>query len=587
MTQPVPYERLFNFADYAVDNPLNPYDPSQHDDEFDAVKENLDGLNTNIALLQRDDGLLRNLSVHPNALSEASRLLIAGWNIRGDWATATNYAAKDFVEYGDAGYVALSAHTSSTFAFDLASGYWLLIESPPGFVTIRHDGAIGDGVADDSTEVALTLVSFGSRGGLVYVVHGTYKTGAMALSDPVHMRGDGGVYTAFNPALASINDDTLTIGPSVAFDHTLMRIEGIALHDPTTGQRIGRYGVFADTQTAGKQLPKFTLRDSQVGQGSHATPWGFYHLNVVANNANGGMYGALFQNLVIKGGMRFENSGDSNSVVHSIISGSGIGLWIGLAPGASLLEGQALNITNSDGAVRIESGSRFRLLGINAENSAAGAAANNNAAVFNIAGGAGAMYGGVIKESLISAFGATDATMLLRLRNCRGTLVEDNVFLSGAAGLTVGIDIGSDCQDVRIGANAYNASVTTKVVDAGVGTMGVLKTAALQNSWVAFAVGTSTLKYIKSSDGMVHVLGVIKNGTTANGTLIATLPAGFRPTEILRVGIMVNNAGTPQLAEMTVESDGSLRINFVLASGQVNINFHFPAANLADAVSLE
>lgn len=160
MTQPVPYERLFNFADYAIDNPINPYNPSQHDDEFDAVKENLDGLNTNIALLQRDDGLLVNGSVHPNALSSATRLLIANWNIRGAWATFTTYSARDFIEFADAGYVAMVGHTSgSSFAFDLASGYWLLVESYDGAVSLKTFGAAGDGITDDTAAFQAAIIA--------------------------------------------------------------------------------------------------------------------------------------------------------------------------------------------------------------------------------------------------------------------------------------------------------------------------------------------------------------------------------------------------------------------------------------------
>ena len=459
------------------------------------------------------------------------------------------------------------------------------------WVSVKDHGAAGDNAANDGPDVRSVLQSFGLLGGLVRVPHDIYRIDAsvgsgLTISDPVSLVGEGGVYTAINPAGAASTDNTISVIPG-AVDHTLQKIEGLSLHNPYTGQRVGNHGIYLDTQTASRNLSKFTIRDVLVGQGNNASGYGIYHLNNGTNNINGGLFGSLFQNNNIKGGVKFEGSGDSLSVLHNIITGSGIGVNASLVFGASLLEVQANNITNDGGAIRIDAGSRPRIIGNNIENLAPGAAAQNDSAVVNITGANGVIYGGVIKENLISGFGTSGATTLLRMRNCRGTLVEDNVMLSGAAGLTVGVDIGTDCQSVRIGANSFNAGITTRVLDNGVGTMGVLKTATLQNSWVAFAVGTAPLKFIKSGDGLVHLYGCIKSGTTTNDTIIATLPVGFRPSEVIRAPVMVVNAGTPQIAEVSVESDGNVRINYVLSSNQLNINLTFPADELAHAASLE
>lgn len=451
------------------------------------------------------------------------------------------------------------------------------------------DAVAANNTTDDRAKIQAGISSLGVFGGRYKFKRATYKLGAHAgsaliLSVPASLEGEGGQYTALNPSGATSSDNTLRIDPDPSYAWGLLRLSGIALHDPSVGTRIGKHGVYALTTSAGQQLPKLTLRDMIVGQGSG---YGVYHLNTPASNVNGGLYCGLVENCEIKGGIGLESSGDSNSIVHNVLSGTGWGVWASLVPGASLLEIQANNITASYGAIRLRAGSRYRILGNNIEHYAAGAAANNDSAVIDISGEDGTMYGGVIAQNLVSAFGSTDATTLIRLRNSRGVEVRDNVLLSGSATTTTGIDIGNDCQDVRVGPNTFNAGITTQVNDNGVGTMGVVKTAALQNSWVAFAAGQSTLKFIKSTDGMVHVFGVIKNGTTANGTLVATLPVGFRPSEIHRIPIMVVNGGTPQIAEMTIESDGSMRINYVLSSNQLDINFSFPAANIANATSFE
>jgi hypothetical protein len=455
-------------------------------------------------------------------------------------------------------------------------------------VSVKDAGAVGDGVASDGVAVRAAVASFSVLGGMLHLPRGTYDLDAsggkaIAIDAPVSITGDGGTYAALNPSLAAVTDNTIAVSPSTLYDHSLQSIEKLALHDPTTGTRVGLTGVFLDTQGVGKFLPQFVLRDVIIGQGSSATGWGVHHLN--SGNVNGGMYSALFENNAIKGGVKLEGSGDSISLVHNTISGTRLGVNASLTAGASLLEIQANNITTSEGAIKIDSGSRFRVLGNNIEHSSAGAVANNNSAIVNVNGATGAMYGGVIKENLISGFAPTDATILLRVRNCRGTLIEDNVFLNGGAS-TTGIDIGSDCSDIRVGANSFNAAVTTQVTDAGVGTMGVVKTPALQNGWVAYSVSTSTLKYMKSGDGMVHVWGSLKSGTLTNGILVATLGLGFRPSELHRAPCFADNAGTRSMAEVTVETDGTLRFTYAQTT-QMSFNFSFPALNLAHSISLE
>ena len=56
--------------------------------------------------------------------------------------------------------------------------------------------------------------------------------------------------------------------------------------------------------------------------------------------------------------------------------------------------------------------------------------------------------------------------------------------------------------------------------------------ATLQNGWIAHDGGAffTSPGYAKGSDGLVRFKGLIRNGNTANGTVIFTLPAGFRPS---------------------------------------------------------
>lgn len=56
---------------------------------------------------------------------------------------------------------------------------------------------------------------------------------------------------------------------------------------------------------------------------------------------------------------------------------------------------------------------------------------------------------------------------------------------------------------------------------------------SLQNGWVAFGGVYAEPRYYKDFGGSVRVEGLIKSGTTTSGTVVATLPVGYRPDKTL------------------------------------------------------
>jgi len=130
MSQPTPYNRLYDFSDYQEVNPTKPLRGSELDAELDAVALTVGQLRANAALIQRDDGKLANQLVTPESLSAGTLAIISQgeYNPRGAWAAATAYAVGDVVTFNAATYLCLIAHTSVTqFANDLAANKWLLI----------------------------------------------------------------------------------------------------------------------------------------------------------------------------------------------------------------------------------------------------------------------------------------------------------------------------------------------------------------------------------------------------------------------------------------------------------------------------
>ena len=130
MSQPTPYTRATAFAEDEASNVggRSTVRTARVDAEFDAVAQTLSQTLTNLELIQRDDGKLRDSTVELHTLSSAVLALLAAYGAtpRGAWVTATSYAYKDLVSQTGNTYICVTAHTSGTFATDLSAGRWLL-----------------------------------------------------------------------------------------------------------------------------------------------------------------------------------------------------------------------------------------------------------------------------------------------------------------------------------------------------------------------------------------------------------------------------------------------------------------------------
>lgn len=135
MAQPTPFVRSADYTDDAA-NALGgrtTVDASKLDAEFDGVVTTLSETLTNLALNQRDDGEVRDgrVKIHTLAADVLSLLTAAGVTVQGAWVTATAYALNDIVTEDGATYICAEAHTSGTFATDLAAVKWVLIANAP------------------------------------------------------------------------------------------------------------------------------------------------------------------------------------------------------------------------------------------------------------------------------------------------------------------------------------------------------------------------------------------------------------------------------------------------------------------------
>jgi hypothetical protein len=146
VSQPTPYERAYNFTNFQSTAPSSPLPAAHVDAEYNRVKLTLDQVLANLALLQRDDGALRNASVGFDQLSAAVR---SGIPRATPWATARAYVVGDTVYQDGEVYYCATAHTSGVFATDLAAARWVSLGSPAGGIDSVF-GRTGDVVATAS-----------------------------------------------------------------------------------------------------------------------------------------------------------------------------------------------------------------------------------------------------------------------------------------------------------------------------------------------------------------------------------------------------------------------------------------------------
>lgn len=161
MAQPTPYTRQYDFVDWQEDNPSDPLPAAQVEAELDALKITTDGVLANLVLIQRDDGALANNSVGVDQLADGVRDLFAieSSEIRGAWLTATAYEARDIVSKDSSTYLCATAHTSGTFATDLAAGKWMLLAAYVDPMVTLDPGSVGTTELADGSVTAAKLAS--------------------------------------------------------------------------------------------------------------------------------------------------------------------------------------------------------------------------------------------------------------------------------------------------------------------------------------------------------------------------------------------------------------------------------------------
>lgn len=100
----------------------------------------------------------------------------------------------------------------------------------------------------------------------------------------------------------------------------------------------------------------------------------------------------------------------------------------------------------------------------------------------------------------------------------------------------------------------------------------------LLSGWVNYGAPWAVAGYKKNTVGTVILKGFIKGGTTTSGTIIFTLPAGYRPLEKQNFVVGCFDGASYQFAQVDVDSSGNVRIEYAPGNGFLSLSgISFPA----------
>lgn len=183
MTQPPPYSRQWNFTDFSRDQPDTPHSGVALDQEFNSLLFTLAAVLANLALIQRDDGALRNNTVSLATLSPDALLTLGAgsqWTPRGMWDPATDYVTSDVVSNGTATYVVAEDHTSAALIVDdIAAGRLQLLFDSAGSIPADNSVSTPKIVDGAVTSAKMTTGTLSLAGALVSAIGFAVGTGSL------------------------------------------------------------------------------------------------------------------------------------------------------------------------------------------------------------------------------------------------------------------------------------------------------------------------------------------------------------------------------------------------------------------------
>lgn len=204
MAPPTRYQRGYSFSGFQATNPAKPLPGPALDAELENVELSIDGTISNLALLQRSDGALRNGIVTNDALAPDLQTGIAP---AVPWSAGIQYVVGDVVFSYTAFYRCVVAHISTDFATDLAAGKWTVSADLTPIVT----DAIA---ARDAAEAAAATAT--TQAGIATTGASTATTQAGAATAAAAAASDDADTAATQAGIATTGGSTATTQAGIA-----------------------------------------------------------------------------------------------------------------------------------------------------------------------------------------------------------------------------------------------------------------------------------------------------------------------------------------------------------------------------------
>ncbi|GJE69371.1 right-handed parallel beta-helix repeat-containing protein [Methylorubrum podarium] len=356
-------------------------------------------------------------------------------------------------------------------------------------------------------------------------------------------------------------------------------IRGAVLRDFSIGKlglkRFGGDGIRIDTTNRNGFVAKLLVENVSIADAGPGK-WAVHHTNdpaAATGNQTGGLFASTFRDNDFFGGMKFEQTGDSNNIERNIITGPNVGIDYQAIVGAATHRITGNNITAMGGAIIVRNTQQVKITENQLEMPGSYTGSQASPAMILIEN----VADWVVADNNINA--GDKADIVVARNNARGGRVGPNT-VSYASGHYLYRATGSpgnsvERQHSEIIAGIESTGRSSVSIDPGSITLGVWQPLVILNGWSAgrdknFRQG---LWWMPMPDGSIRLSGTIQGGSITAGTAIATFPGNYRPPLAHRLPVLtLTGAGAWQLGVLTADVAGNLGVQNLPANTLVQFD---------------
>jgi len=430
------------------------------------------------------------------------------------------------------------------------------------------EGAVGDGVTDDTAAIAAAILATPSSGTL-YFPTGSYKVAGsgneiFTITTPINILGagssiNGGVGTTFllNTGVPTTRDLFHIVGvTNAALRGYTFKNFNVGIVSSFGGKNVFHFDSTAGTTTGFAEVViDNVMMPDVVSAGGNSV----FVDNGIGTNTNGGTFNFTVRNSFIGAGVAFQKAGDTLRVLDNIITGATAGIISDQVAGAGQLIVSGNNMTSAGGMIIVANGVAPVITGNQLEQLVTNTETNN--AMIDLTGSVGNISNAKIVGNQVQNLIGTATP--IRVAAATGTVIDNNrlgtpsayahIVNTAAATSTV---IGSGNTFIGGGANITDATATTIYAPLSKGTqLAVLGNSSALNVNPPADIVASNINQVLRVDGaggalgfgQVQLAGGATSGVTGilpaanGGTGISSLGTGVATA----LGVNVGTAGSP------------------------------------------